>query len=304
MSSNVVNHRYDFAYLFDVVNGNPNGDPDAGNLPRTDPDTNHGLVTDVCLKRKLRDFIQLLARDSCDVFIQAKRALNPLIAEACRENSQPDHAKNDGGWDKNKAKGRSQADIAKLQAWLCRKYYDIRAFGAVMSSGPNAGQVRGPVQLTFARSVEPIQPQEHAITRVADVDKEEGEMGRKALVPYGLYRVHGFVSAPVAARTGFSDDDLDLLWTGLKQMFEHDRSTARGEMSARGLFVFEHESPLGNAPAHRLFERIAVKRVFDGAEYAIGGRPDTPPARAFSDYVVHLDDAHLPTGVRLTSWLS
>ena len=304
MSGTLVNHRYDFVYLFDVANGNPNGDPDAGNLPRTDPDTNHGLVTDVCLKRKVRDFVQLLARDGCDIFIQAKRALNPLIAEACRENSQPDHAKNGGGWDKNKAKGRSQANIAELQAWLCRKYYDIRAFGAVMSSGPNAGQVRGPVQLTFARSVEPIQPQEHAITRVADVDTEEGEMGRKAIVPYGLYRMHGFVSAPVAARTGFSDDDLDLLWTALKQMFEHDRSTARGEMSARGLFVFEHESPLGNAPAHRLFERITVKRVFEGGEYAIGDRPDTPPARAFSDYVVRVGDAQLPTGVRLTPWLS
>ena len=304
MSGNVVNHRYDFVYLFDVVNGNPNGDPDAGNLPRTDPDTNHGLVTDVCLKRKLRDFVQLLARDGCDIFIQAKRALNPLIAEACQENGQPDHAKDDGGWDKNKAKGRSQADIARLQAWLCGKYYDIRAFGAVMSSGPNAGQVRGPVQLTFARSVEPIQPQEHAITRVADVDKEEGEMGRKALVPYGLYRMHGFVSAPVAARTGFSDNDLELLWTALQEMFEHDRSTARGEMSARGLFVFKHESPLGNAPAHRLFERITVKRVFKGTEYAIGDRLDAPPARAFSDYVVHVDDADLPKEVRLTPWSS
>ena len=304
MSGTLVNHRYDFVYLFDVANGNPNGDPDAGNLPRTDPDTNHGVVTDVCLKRKVRDFVQLLARDGCDIFIQAKRALNPLIAEACRKNSQPDHAKNDGGWDKDKAKGRSQADIAELQAWLCRKYYDIRTFGAVMSSGPNAGQVRGPVQLTFARSVEPIQPQEFAITRVADVDKEEGEMGRKTLVPYGLYRMHGFVSAPVASRTGFSADDLNLLWTALKQMFEHDRSTARGEMCARGLFVFEHESPLGNYPAHRLFERIAVKRVFEGAEFAIGDRKDVPPARAFSDYVLQVDDANLPTGVHLTPWLS
>ena len=304
MSGNVVNNRYDFVYLFDVANGNPNGDPDAGNLPRTDPDTNHGLVTDVCLKRKLRDFVQLLAQDGCDIFIQAKRALNPLIAEACRKNDQPDHAKNDGGWDKSKAKGRAQTDIAKLQAWLCQKYYDIRAFGAVMSSGPNAGQVRGPVQFTFARSVEPVQPQEHAITRVADVDKEEGEMGRKTLVPYGLYRMHGFVSAPVAARTGFSNEDLELLWTALKQMFEHDRSAARGEMCARGLFVFEHESKLGNAPAHRLFERVTVKRVFEGGEYEIGDRLDAPPARTFSDYVVHVEGAALPRGVHLTQWLS
>ena len=304
MSGKAVNNRHDFVYLFDVVNGNPNGDPDAGNLPRTDPDTNHGLVTDVCLKRKLRDFVQLLALDGCDIFIQAKRALNPLIAEACRENGQPDHAKSDGGWDKGKAKGRAQTDVAQLQAWLCLKYYDIRAFGAVMSSGPNAGQVRGPVQFTFARSVEPIQPQELAITRVADVDKEEGEMGRKALVPYGLYRMHGFVSAPVAARTGFSEKDLDLLWTSLKQMFEHDRSTARGEMSARGLFAFGHDSMLGNAPAHRLFERVSVRRMFEGAEYGIGDVPDAPPARAFSDYAVHVDDADLPEGVKLTQWLS
>ena len=304
MSSKVVNNRYDFVYLFDVANGNPNGDPDAGNLPRTDPDTNHGLVTDVCLKRKLRDFVPLLGREGCDIFIQAKRALNPLIAEACRENGQPDHAKKDGGWDKTKAKDRVQTDIAKLQAWLCRKYYDIRAFGAVMSSGPNAGQVRGPVQFTFARSVEPIQPQEHAITRVADVDKEEGEMGRKALVPYGLYRMHGFVSAPVAARTGFSEEDLELLWTALKQMFEHDRSTARGEMSARGLFVFRHDSTLGDAPAHRLFERVSVRRMFEGAEYGIDDLPDAPPARMFSDYSVNVDDADLPEGVQLTQWFS
>ena len=304
MSGKAVNNRHDFVYLFDVVNGNPNGDPDAGNLPRTDPDTNHGLVTDVCLKRKLRDFVHLLAQDGRDIFIQAKRALNPLIAEACRENGQPDHAKSDGGWDKGKAKGRAQTDVAELQAWLCRKYYDIRAFGAVMSSGPNAGQVRGPVQFTFARSVEPIQPQELAITRVADVDKEEGEMGRKALVPYGLYRMHGFVSAPVAARTGFSEEDLDLLWTALKQMFEHDRSTARGEMSARGLFVFKHDSRLGDAPAHRLFERVSVRRKFEGAEYGIGDVPDAPPARMFSDYAVHVDDADLPEGVQLAQWFS
>ena len=291
--SDVLKNRYDFVYLFDVADGNPNGDPDAGNLPRTDPDTNHGLVTDVCLKRKVRDYVQLLGRDGCDIFIQSKRALNPLIAEACEASGQEDYAKKDGGWDKGKAKNRTQADIAELQAWLCQKYFDIRAFGAVLSSGPNAGQVRGPVQFTFARSVEPIQPQEHAITRIADVDKEEGEMGRRATVPYGLYRMHGFVSAAIAGRTGFSAGDLELLWSALKQMFEHERSTARGEMSARGLFAFEHETPLGNAPAHRLFERVSVTRVGDGGA----------PARKFLDYSVRVDAEGLPSGVNLVEWL-
>ena len=291
--SNVVKNRYDFVYLFDVADGNPNGDPDAGNLPRTDPDTNHGLVTDVCLKRKVRDYVQLLGRDGCDIFIQSKRALNPLIAEACEASGQDDYAKDGGGWDKSKAKNRSQSDIAKLQSWLCQKYFDIRAFGAVLSSGPNAGQVRGPVQFTFARSEEPIHPQEHAITRVADVDKEEGEMGRKAIVPYGLYRMHGFVSAAIAGRTGFSVEDLELLWSALKQMFEHDRSTARGEMNARGLFLFEHDTPLGNAPSHRLFERVSVART--GAASA--------PARKFSDYTARVNAADLPSGVNLVQWL-
>ena len=290
--SDVVKNRYDFVYLFDVTDGNPNGDPDAGNLPRTDPDTNHGLVTDVCLKRKVRDYVQLLGRDGCDIFIQSKRALNPLIAEACKATGQEDHGKN-GGWDKSKAKGRSQSDIAKLQRWLCKKYFDIRAFGAVLSSGPNAGQVRGPVQFTFARSEEPIHPQEHAITRVADVDKEEGEMGRKAIVPYGLYRMHGFVSAAIAGRTGFSVEDLELLWSALKDMFEHDRSTARGQMNVRGLFVFKHEKELGNAPSHRLFERVSVARSGD----------TSAPARKFSDYVVSAADEDLPAGVELLSSL-
>ena len=291
--SDAVKNRYDFVYLFDVTNGNPNGDPDAGNLPRTDPDTNHGLVTDVCLKRKVRDYVQLLGRDGCDIFIQSKRALNPLIAEACQASRQENHAKKGGGWDTSKAKGRSQADIAELQSWLCRKYFDIRAFGAVLSTGPNAGQVRGPVQFTFARSEEPVQPQEHAITRVADVDKEEGEMGRKAVVPYGLYRMHGFVSAAIAARTGFSEEDLELLWAALKQMFEHDRSTARGEMNARGLFIFKHETQLGNAPSHRLFERVSVARNGDASA----------PARKFSDYNVSGASDDLPRGVDLVRWV-
>ena len=305
--SNTIKNRYDFVYLFDVTNGNPNGDPDAGNLPRMDPETGHGLVSDVCLKRKVRNFIQLLDQEGRRIFIQEKRPLNPLIAEACKENGQPDHGKKGGGWDTTKAKNRSQDNIATLQKWLCDTYFDIRTFGAVMSTGPNAGQVRGPVQFTFARSVEPIVPLEQTITRVTDVDKEEGEMGRKHLVPYGLYRAHGYVSACLAGGagkgTGFSEEDLKLLWTALEQMFDHDRSAARGEMVARRLIVFKHGSALGNAPAHRLFERVTVKRVFEGKEHEPGTRRDLPPARVYTDYVVHLDQAGLPSEVEVADRL-
>ena len=237
MSATAIKNRYDFVYLFDVTNGNPNGDPDAGNMPRMDPETNQGLVSDVCLKRKVRNYVQLIGKEGCGIFVQEKRPLNPLIAEACAATGQPDHRKNTGGWDTQRAKTRSQVDIATLQAWLCAKYFDVRTFGAVMSTGPNAGQIRGPVQFTFARSIEPILPLEQAITRVTDVDKEEGEMGRKHIVPYGLYRSHGYVSACLAGRAGkvggFSEEDLQILWAALEQMFEHDRSAARGEMSAR-----------------------------------------------------------------------
>lgn len=304
MSSKEIKNRYDFVYLFDVTNGNPNGDPDAGNMPRMDPETNQGLVSDVCLKRKLRNYIQLLAKEGCEIFIQEKRPLNPLIAEACKAKGKEDH-RSARRWDTQKAKRRSQADIADLQAWLCEKYFDIRAFGAVMSTGPNAGQVRGPVQFTFARSLEPILPLEQAITRVTDVDEEEGEMGRKYIVPYGLYRAHGYVSACLAGGfgkgTGFSEYDLGLLWRALEQMFEHDRSATRGEMSARRLILFKHDSALGNAPAHRLFDRVTVKRNFEGTEYE-PGEPDVPnlsPARSFSDYAVHIDERNLPEGVEI-----
>ena len=298
----VISNRHDFVYLFDVTNGNPNGDPDAANLPRMDPETNQGLVSDVCLKRKVRNYVQLLCRGGCEIFVREKRPLNPLIAEACKANEQPDYATRGGaGWDTKKAKTRSQKEIMDLQAWLCGKYYDIRSFGAVLSTGPNAGQVRGPVQFTFARSVEPILPLEQTITRVTDVDKEESEMGRKYIVPYGLYRAHGFVSACLAAGTGFTDEDLELLWEALVQMFEHDRSAARGEMTARGLIVFKHRSALGNAPAHRLFERVAVRRVFEGKQYEPDDRGslDLPPARAYSDYRVALDAAGLPQGIQV-----
>lgn len=289
-----IQNRYDFVYLFDVTDGNPNGDPDAGNLPRLDPETSQGLVTDVCLKRKVRNFVQMTGGEGRDIFVQERRPLNPLIAEACDENDLPSYRKNKGGWDTNNAKKRSQEDVGTLQAWLCRKYFDIRAFGGVLSTGPNAGQVRGPVQFTFGRSVEPVMPMEVSITRVADVDKEEGEMGRKHIVPYGLYRSHGYVSSRLAEKTGFSNDDVELLWTALEEMFEHDRAAARGEMAPRRLVVFRHESSLGNAPAHKLFERVAVERVPSGGS---DGSASLPPARAWSDYDVSVDSDDLPEGV-------
>ena len=302
-------NRHDFVYLFDVTNGNPNGDPDAGNMPRLDPETNQGIVTDVCLKRKVRNYVDLLGRDGYDIFIRERRPLNPLLAEACGATGQPDHRKASGGWDTNKAKTRSRTDIAELQAWLCAKYFDIRTFGAVMSTGPNAGQVRGPVQMTFARSIEPVLPLEQAITRVTDVDKEEGEMGRKHVIPYGLFRAHGFVSAPLAGAngngTGFSEEDLAVLWDALAQMFDHDRSAARGEMTARRLVVFRHRSALGNAQAHRLFERVTVGRLFEGEEMAAGSRGahNLPPARAYSDYTVQVDETDLPSGVEIVEMI-
>ena len=299
-----LKNRYDFVYLFDVTNGNPNGDPDAGNLPRLDPETNQGLVSDVCLKRKVRNYVELLGRPGYEIFIRERRPLNPLIAKACAELEQPDYRKPTGGWDTRKAKYRSQSDIAEIQRWLCKRYFDIRTFGAVMSTGPNAGQVRGPVQMTFAKSVEPVLPLEQAITRVTDVDKEEGEMGRKHIVPYGLYRGHGFVSASLAGAskgTGFSEEDLDVLWSALEEMFEHDRSAARGEMNARRLIVFKHESYLGNSPAHRLFERVSVRRAYEDETCELD-QPrirELPPARAYSDYRVTLDHADLPGGIEV-----
>lgn len=295
-----IQNRYDFVYLFDVKDGNPNGDPDAGNLPRLDPETSQGLVTDVCLKRKVRNFVQMIGQEGFEIFVQERRPLNPLIAQACDENELPSFRKEKGGWDTNQAKRRSQEDIGVLQSWLCGKYFDIRAFGGVLSTGPNAGQVRGPVQFTFGRSVEPIMPVEVSITRVADVDEEEGEMGRKHIVPYGLYRSHGYVSAPLAARTEFSEVDLDLLWTALEQMFDHDRAAARGEMAARRLVVFRHESPLGNAAAHKLFERVTVRRVRGNERYELGDPTDgLPPARAWSDYDVNVDSDGLSAGVEV-----
>ncbi len=284
-----LNRRYDFVLLFDVKDGNPNGDPDAGNLPRLDAESGHGLVTDVCLKRKVRDFVSQVGPErndgkQYDIFVRSKMPLNPRIAEACKATGKEVFAKADGKWDTDKAKRRSQADIREIQAWLCNRYFDIRTFGAVMSTGPNAGQLRGPVQMTFSRSLDPIVPLEHTITRVTDVDKEEGEMGRKHTVPYGLYRGHGFVSSFLAKQTGFDEKDLELYWQALAQMFEHDRSAARGQMATRGLYVFEHESELGNAPAHTLFERLNVESNNESI------------IRDFSAYTVAFDEKTLQVG--------
>lgn len=285
-----LQHRYDFALLFDVQDGNPNGDPDAGNLPRIDPETGHGLVTDVCLKRKIRNFVQIAKGEDVgyDIYIKEKAILNQLHERAYTELKLDTSDTKEG---KRKGKGDQ---VAQAQEWMCRNYFDIRTFGAVMSTGTNCGQVRGPVQLTFARSVAPVLPLEHSITRMAvttekEADAQQGDnrtMGRKNTIPYGLYLAHGFVSAHLAKQTGFGADDLELLWKALENMFEHDRSAARGLMATRGLYVFEHESHLGNAPAHALFERITVA-------------PPSGPARSFSDFQVHVDASGLPQGVKL-----
>jgi len=292
-----MNNRYDFVYLFDCKDGNPNGDPDAANSPRVDPQDMHGLVSDVCLKRKIRNFVQAEGGLGRDIFIQSKIPLNPRIAEACREAGLPDFKKGDGKWDGEKAKGRSQKDIRSVQQKLCERYFDIRAFGGVLSTGPNAGQIRGPVQLTFSRSIDPILPLDLSITRITDVDKEEGEMGRKNLIPYGLYRCHGFISANLAEQTCFSGGDLNMLFKALcgrasleephgRNLFMGDESASHGTMAPQKLVVFRHHSKLGNAPAHKLFDRVTVAR-----------KPEIAVARAFSHYDVEINLEDKPTEV-------
>ncbi len=287
-----LNNRYDFVLLFDVKDGNPNGDPDAGNLPRVDAETGRGLVTDVSLKRKVRNFVGIVKGEQppFEIYVKEKAILNKQHERAYQGIGAADQL---GGEDK-KRKGGDK--VGEARDWMCRNFYDVRTFGAVMSTGVNCGQVRGPVQLTFARSLDPVVAQEHSITRMAvateaEAEKQGGDnrtMGRKFTVPYGLYVAHGFVSAHLANQTGFSEEDLELLWQSLAQMFEHDRSAARGEMATRGLYVFKHESQLGNAPAHKLFERIRVEKTNGDA-----------PARGFSDYAVTVDETGLPGGVTL-----
>lgn len=302
----VLNNRYDFVYLFDVVNGNPNGDPDAGNLPRLDPETNHGLVSDVCLKRKVRNYVTMTQGDAPgrEIFVAERAILEKQQKRAWDEKAPTSTAKEREKLPKDEQKAR------EITGWMCANFFDVRTFGAVMSTtGANCGQVRGPVQFAFARSVEPILPLEVSITRMAITKESEADskgdnrtMGRKHIVPYGLYRGHGFVSACLAGGagkgTGFSDEDLELFWTALAQMFDHDRSAARGEMTARRLIVFKHDTALGNAPAHRLFERVEVKRVFKAKEHDLGDH-ELPPARSYSDYAVHVDKGDLPPGVEV-----
>jgi CRISPR-associated protein Csd2 len=357
-----IQNRYDFVLLFDVADGNPNGDPDAGNLPRLDAETGHGITTDVCLKRKVRNYVTIAKGlvPPHDIYVKEKAVLGRAHWEAFKKlgielgadsktpvpasltetllglelpdglNVEVDEEGSSvllmsGVTDKKEVqKWLKEGDLSKdIRAFLskalrevsarkpnleetkagrdemCRRFFDIRTFGAVLSlkTAPNCGQVRGPVQLTFGRSVDPVVAMEHSITRMAvateaEAEKQGGDnrtMGRKHTVPYGLYRAHGFVSAHLAEQTGFSEEDLKLLWEALANMFEHDRSAARGEMNTRGLYVFKHEAKLGNAPAHQLFERITVQKK-DG---------DRPP-RAFSDYEVRVNDAGMPAGISLT----
>lgn len=279
-----INNRYDFVYIFDVLDGNPNGDPDAGNLPRIDAETGMGLVTDVCLKRKVRNYVQIAKQQAprFDIFIKEKAVLNNLI----------DKAHDDTEVASKKSAGEKTEAARK---WMCDQYFDVRTFGAVMSTGKNAGQVRGPIQFTFARSVDPIVSQEHSITRMAvttdkDAEKQEGgnrTMGRKATVPYGLYLAHGFISANLAGQTGFTQEDLDLFWEALKNMFDNDRSAARGLMSPQRLIVFKHDSEFGNAPAHKLFDLVHINKKTDA------------PARSISDYDITVDKDAVPEKVEL-----
>lgn len=292
-----VNRRHDFVLLFDVQDGNPNGDPDAGNLPRVDPETMQGLVSDVSIKRKVRDFVDTARGDEgrFKIYVQSGEALNTKHQRAY-----------DALGIKSTGVKQDRGDIDRARDWMCENFYDIRMFGAVMSVGVNAGQVRGPLQLTFARSIDEIVPLDLSITRVAVTREEDArvvtseedgegrggkqsEMGRKALVPYALYRGHGFFNPHFARQTGATEEDLALFWDALGRMWDLDRSSSRGLMACRGVYVFSHESTLGNAPAHKLFERIRSAR-----------RPGVEVARQFTDYDVSVDDRDLPGGVELT----
>lgn len=289
-----MNNRYDFVYLFDCKDGNPNGDPDAANAPRVDPQDMHGLVSDVCLKRKIRNFVQLAKEGApgFDIFIQQGGVLTKLIAGAREEAAKhPGYGKFD---DK---KGPTRDQVRSAREVMCQRYYDVRAFGAVMSLKENAGQVRGPVQLSFSRSIDPILPLDVSITRMAVTEAKDEEspnqtMGRKSLIPYGLYRCHGFISAHLARETGFNDADLELLWSSLTQMFDHDRSASRGTMAPQKLVVFKHLTALGNAPAHKLFERVTVQR-----------KAGVESARAFSEYDVVVNREGLPSGIEVLELL-
>lgn len=287
-----IANRYEFVYLFDVINGNPNGDPDAGNLPRLDPETNRGLVTDVCLKRKIRNYTAL---EKLNADGKPEPGYNIYMQEKAVLNSQHKQAYGALGIEpESKKLPKEEVKARELTAWMCKNFFDVRAFGAVMTTEVNCGQVRGPIQLAFASSIDPIVPLEVSITRMAvtnekDMEKER-TMGRKHIVPYGLYRAHGFISAKLAEHTGFSEDDLELVWRSLVNMFEHDRSAARGEMAARKLVVFKHANAMGDAPAHVLFDSVKIERA--------EGEVDTP-ARSFNDYSVTVDKSTVPSSVEV-----
>lgn len=306
--SNPVTNRHEFILYFDVTNGNPNGDPDAGNMPRLDPETNLGLVSDVALKRKVRNYVAMASDNR--IYMSEGSTLNLLHKEAWAA-VMPGVTKAEDF----KKLPKDEAKARELTAWMCANFWDVRTFGAVMSTGVNAGQVRGPVQFSFAKSVEPILPLEISITRMAATTEKDAEekggrtMGRKHIVPYGLYRVHGYVSAPLASHpvkgTGFSEDDLELLWQALGNMFDHDRSAARGEMASRKLILFRHQSALGNAQAQSLFDRVRTLRVHQGAAHEIGSEAyykntdNWPPARRWEDYRVTIDRDNMPSGVEI-----
>jgi CRISPR-associated protein Csd2 len=316
-----LQNRHEFVLFFDVTNGNPNGDPDAGNMPRMDPETGHGLVSDVSLKRKVRNYVEMAKADAkrFRIYVTEGAVLNEKHREAYLD-ARPDDA------DVAKARKltpKSDEEAQRLRDFMCANFFDIRTFGAVLSTGINAGQVRGPVQFSFARSVEPVLPLEISITRMAatnDAEKKEhreGEddsekrgdrrtMGRKHIVPYGLYQAHGYVSAPLAfddrKGTGFTEDDLELLFTALGEMFEHDRSAARGEMATRKLVIFRHASPLGSARAQDLFGRVTAWRKWQGERHEPGAPEldNAPPARCFADYEIVVDRAGLPAGIEIS----
>ena len=291
--SEIIKNRYEFVVLFDVENGNPNGDPDAGNMPRVDPETGYGIVTDVCLKRKIRNYVETVkdGEQGYDIYIKEGVPLNRSDRKAFEYLGVEDDK------DKIKAKKKEDPDLdIKVRSFMCKNFYDIRTFGAVMTTftknALNCGQVRGPVQISFARSIDEVIPQELTITRTAitteeDAENKKTEMGRKYIVPYGLYRAEGYISANLARKvTGFSEDDLELLWQAILNMFELDHAAARGKMSVRKLIVFKHDSEFGNAPAYKLFDTVHVKRI-----------DETQPARSFTDYKVTVDESAVPDGV-------
>lgn len=283
--SEAIKNRYEFVFFFDVENGNPNGDPDAGNMPRTDPETSFGLVTDVCLKRKIRNYVELAkeGEKGFNIYVQEKAVLN-------RQNQLAYEAL--GIKPESKKLPKNEEDAKKITEWMCHNFFDVRTFGAVMTTEVNSGQVRGPVQINFSKSLTPVTPLEISITRMAvtnekDLEKER-TMGRKHIIPYGLYRVEGYISAKLAEKTGFSETDLDLLKQALVNMFDHDHSAARGKMNSRKLYVFKHETALGNAPAHILFDTIKAEQI----------DPEETP-RSFSDFSITADKQAVPKGVEL-----